>query len=393
MSKKCKRGASCAANGEGASPLLMRVAGELYERVDFQTDTINGLRDDLRHVMGDRDRLARANDLLTQSAHGLNADRANLFAQIDALIEQRNAADRAGQAFAEKFGKSLAEIDDLKNALAAIYLIGSAALHGSADGHIEQIVTLAESFAPIDEKPEAAPAWEVEPRPLPPGFVAIDPAGLPARLAERIAARGPNAEGFVEVTADELPRSVFRMIFGLDRPEPAFGVEINCFGEGCSTECNDKGCARERAEAEDRAEEPACRDEACHPDGAEACQRRDCAHKRAEAAATHGETRFTEAELFMLEAAVQHGFHQVDEAGLYTASEGAIVKLVTAARKQGEMDLVKVMTPVATAAARAKVILRTTLDDKPEDLRKSSRKDVIERTIKLIDNALAGLTA
>lgn len=388
MSKKSKRGASCAANGETAPSPLMRVVADLYQRIDHQKESIDGLRE----ALGDMGAYADA----------VAAERPKLFAQIDRLIVDRDAALARVDMLARSGHSWASGCDRAETALARVQAAANRAfvIASTGVGSIHDIATILGEVVP--EGVPLAEAWDGEVKRrfaswtagrddgiavgngLPRGFISIDAADLPARLVEKVAAQHAAGASFAEIDAADLPRDVFRRIFGLDRkpaPEPA--KVPDCFGEGCTEECNRQGCARERAEARN-ATTVDCEGQCGAPD----CEREGCAQERSfpEPEQPKPELRFTEAEFFMIEAAEQHGFHRVDDAGLYTASEAAIVALVKAAREQGERDLLKVVTPIATAAARAKVLLNSISHGTPTP-------ETVGKTIKLIDDALDGLAS
>ena len=351
MSKKCKRGASCAATGEATSPLL-RVVGDLYERIDFQKDTIDGLRGERRQLvdgiddlnaalnaaLDERDSALARVDMLARSGHSwaVGCEKAET-----ALARVQAAANRAfviastgvgsiqdiatalapvipeGLPLAEPKAGTIGEIaETVREFLADLKNRGSILTDADVSTIIPPFaimpgVTLRERLtndaAAIHALDEVADS--IRGAGLPPGFISIDVADLPASLAEKIAAQHAAGKPFAEVDAADLPRDVFRRIFGLDRqPEPEPAKMPDCFGEGCTAECNRLGCARERAEAE-------------------------------AGPAPHSVTDFTEAEHFMIEAAEQHGFQIInDEDGIYSATAEQIIALVKAARLQGRQD-------------------------------------------------------
>ncbi|GJD31464.1 hypothetical protein PMNALOAF_2723 [Methylobacterium adhaesivum] len=368
MSTNCTAGRAPVNGGALPGPILARLVEELFERVDFSKDSIDGLRETVRdqHV---------ALDACRRERNSLEATLISVARQRDAAIHVAEVNARSGGMYAAEAqrgerhlriaeaaivdlskaigraylcatglgsihdvstvlgpyvpeGVALARATDsetLKDALAAVVLIAQDAPHGIADGHFERIITVAEKHLPRDDADEA-PA----PSSLPPGFVEIDPASLPPEVREAVIARaGPDAR-FYEVDASEVPGDVFRAIYGIGRqPEP----EIDPTPE------------------------------------------------------VEPEPFFTEEENFILEAAEQQGFHCVDHAGLYTASAATVIRMVRAAREQGRRDV----TAGVQALTRARNTLSQARGESPTDVLSPARDRAIGLTIEAIDAAVEGL--
>lgn len=299
-------------NGEALPARIMnRIVVDLFDRVDFQKDSIDGLRETVhdRHV---------ALDACRRERDSLEGALIHVARERDAAIHVAEVNARSGGVFAEKYGEALVEIDELRG------IIGGAYVLATGVGSIHDIATTLAPYVPATPPPAdprldpaAVAGVDVQAEgvaySLPPGFVLVGEMLPPGRYEGR-----EHPGGFFEIDPAALPRDVFRSIFGLDRPT-----------------------------------DPVAETYAGLP----------------------------ESDLFILEAAEQHGFHLADEAGLYTATAASVIALVKAAREQGVKDC----APLAGALGRAKMVLRSIASGTPSP-------EIVGKTIKLIDDALDGLT-
>lgn len=291
MNAHCNAGRAPVNGGALPGPILARLVEELFERVDFQKDSIDGLRETVhdRHV---------ALDACRRERDSLEGALIHAARERDAAIHVAEVNARSGGVFAEKYGESLAEIEELRGVIGGAYVLATGV------GSIHDIATTLAPYVPAPPPPAdprldpaAVAGVDVQAEgvaySLPPGFVLVGEMLPPGRYEGR-----EHPGGFFEIDPAALPRDVFRSIFGLDRqpdelPDPATAQRQ--LGEIGAV----MGSAAEPAPV------PA----------------------------------LSEDDRFILDAALMHGFTPGGVCGeVFSATETQVVALVKFARKQGRQD-------------------------------------------------------
>lgn len=278
-----------------ALPLAWRVIGDLYNDRDSLLLQRDEARESLSKVIEGRDRIIASNQ---KTMDGLERTIDRLCDERDALKRQADAANKVCDGRTATLDAVMTERDNLRGTVMELQdiadhrksllddlnkvtppfveaaqritralkllldgmqgaldlidgdpFVSKEAVRESLGRTLAHVADIADE-APAEKHPDLndqrKATLDAIAADLPPGFIEIDPATLPSAVVEQIRARtGPDAK-FYEVDASEVPTDLFRTIYGIaPKPTP------ERFGDGCTHECNEKGCARERAEAAD----------------------------------------------------------------------------------------------------------------------------------------------